>query len=277
MSPSPSRQPVGAAAPSTSTAALQQRAEAALQAMGGAAGSSGTSTSLSNFQKDLDAVLVPEGGEGDDERTPVQKFLFPDEEELPDNLSLPVWDHLEELRERVAVAGGACVVAIASCFAFSKDLILFLEAPVADAGVRFLQLSPGEFFFTTLKVSWGGRGEGVGRLAQGVLGADGTLGRLPLARPHPTDGGVRGAAHRRAHGAVRDHRVRGARPHARRAAVPGAHHFWLLHPLLHGVSLGARSLFAVHHSGTAAAALTARHYRHLLWAVCAASCFRTRS
>eukprot|EP00983_Pelagomonas_calceolata_P025606 803876-Pelagomonas_calceolata.AAC.1 len=26
-------------------------------------------------------------------------------------------------------------------------------APVADAGVRFLQLSPGEFFFTTLKVS----------------------------------------------------------------------------------------------------------------------------
>jgi sec-independent protein translocase protein TatC len=30
--------------------------------------------------------------------------------------------------------------------------VLFLEAPVADAGVRFLQLSPGEFFFTTFKV-----------------------------------------------------------------------------------------------------------------------------
>jgi hypothetical protein len=30
---------------------------------------------------------------------------------------------------------------------------VFLEAPVASAGVRFLQLSPGEFFFTTLKVS----------------------------------------------------------------------------------------------------------------------------
>ena len=29
---------------------------------------------------------------------------------------------------------------------------MFLELPVADAGVRFLQLSPGEFFFTTLKV-----------------------------------------------------------------------------------------------------------------------------
>ena len=30
---------------------------------------------------------------------------------------------------------------------------MFLEAPVAQQGVRFLQLSPGEFFFTTLKVS----------------------------------------------------------------------------------------------------------------------------
>lgn len=63
-----------------------------------------------------------------------------------------VWDHLEELRERVGVAVGASVVAILTCFAFSKDLVVFLEAPVADAGVRFLQLSPGEFFFTTLKV-----------------------------------------------------------------------------------------------------------------------------
>ena len=42
--------------------------------------------------------------------------------------------------------------AVAVCFAFSKDLVVFLEAPVAAQGVRFLQLSPGEFFFTTLKV-----------------------------------------------------------------------------------------------------------------------------
>jgi sec-independent protein translocase protein TatC len=33
-----------------------------------------------------------------------------------------------------------------------QELVMFLELPVADAGVRFLQLSPGEFFFTTLKV-----------------------------------------------------------------------------------------------------------------------------
>ena len=48
-----------------------------------------------------------------------------------------------------ALAAGAAVL---TCFAVSKDLVVFLEAPVASQGVRFLQLSPGEFFFTTLKV-----------------------------------------------------------------------------------------------------------------------------
>jgi hypothetical protein len=65
---------------------------------------------------------------------------------------MPIWDHLEELRERVLVGALAAAVAIGGCFCFSKELVLFLEAPVADAGVRFLQLSPGEFFFTTFKV-----------------------------------------------------------------------------------------------------------------------------
>ena len=66
---------------------------------------------------------------------------------------MPIWDHLDELRERVLLAALAAAVAVAGCFAFSRDLVVFLEAPVADQGVRFLQLSPGEFFFTTLKVA----------------------------------------------------------------------------------------------------------------------------
>lgn len=48
----------------------------------------------------------------------------------------------------VLAVGGAIV----GCFAFSKELILILEAPVKEQGVRFLQLAPGEFFFTTVKV-----------------------------------------------------------------------------------------------------------------------------
>ena len=67
--------------------------------------------------------------------------------------SMPIWDHLDELRERVIVAALAAATAVLTCFVFSKDLVVFLEAPVAEQGVRFLQLSPGEFFFTTIKVN----------------------------------------------------------------------------------------------------------------------------
>jgi hypothetical protein len=35
-------------------------------------------------------------------------------------LQLPIWDHLEELRERVLVAGLAALVAIVGCFCYSK-------------------------------------------------------------------------------------------------------------------------------------------------------------
>ena len=49
-----------------------------------------------------------------------QAFLYPDPEELPENFELPIWDHLDELRERVLVAVLACTAAIAACFCFSK-------------------------------------------------------------------------------------------------------------------------------------------------------------
>lgn len=88
-----------------------------------------------------------------EEKSPIEKFLNPGKDELPDDFRMPVWDHLEELRERVLVSVLACGVAILTCFVFSKDLVVFLEAPVAAQGVRFLQLSPGEFFFTTMQVA----------------------------------------------------------------------------------------------------------------------------
>jgi sec-independent protein translocase protein TatC len=82
----------------------------------------------------------------------VEQWLNPPEEELPDDFEMPIWDHLDELRERVLVGGLAAAAAVLTCFLFAKDLVVFLEAPVAAQGVRFLQLSPGEFFFTTIKV-----------------------------------------------------------------------------------------------------------------------------
>ncbi|XP_008800920.2 sec-independent protein translocase protein TATC, chloroplastic-like [Phoenix dactylifera] len=101
-----------------------------------------------NFQEDS-----PESIKQDNGQSTVYNFLYPSKEHLPDDKEMSIFDHLEELRQRIFVSVLAVGAAILGCFAFSKDLILLLEAPVSAQGVRFLQLSPGEFFFTTLKVS----------------------------------------------------------------------------------------------------------------------------
>lgn len=82
----------------------------------------------------------------------IYNFLYPSQELLPDDKEMSIFDHLEELRERIFISVAAVGVAMLGCFAVSKDLIVFLEAPVKTQGVKFLQLAPGEFFFTTLKV-----------------------------------------------------------------------------------------------------------------------------
>jgi len=64
------------------------------------------------------------------EPTAVEKFFFPDKEDLDKDFELPIWDHLDELRERVLLAGLAGLAGVAICFCFSKDLVYFLEAPV---------------------------------------------------------------------------------------------------------------------------------------------------
>ncbi|KAM7484614.1 hypothetical protein LguiA_000623 [Lonicera macranthoides] len=85
--------------------------------------------------------------------SPIYNFLYPSKELLPGDEEMSLFDHLEELRQRIFIsvlAVGACML---GCFSYSKELILLLQAPVRTQGVRFLQLAPGEFFFTTLKVS----------------------------------------------------------------------------------------------------------------------------
>lgn len=88
----------------------------------------------------------------DKQENPLFDFLYPSKDLLPDDKEMSIFDHLEELRQRIFVSVLAVGAAMLGCFAFSKELIMVLEAPVKAQGVRFLQLAPGEFFFTTLKV-----------------------------------------------------------------------------------------------------------------------------
>ena len=52
----------------------------------------------------------------------------------------------------MAIASIGMLMLVLICFVYAKDLVLLLQEPVAEKGVRFLQLTPGEYFFTTVKV-----------------------------------------------------------------------------------------------------------------------------
>lgn len=44
---------------------------------------------------------------------------------------MTIWEHLEELRERALISFGSVAALILVAFCFSKDLVIFLEQPVA--------------------------------------------------------------------------------------------------------------------------------------------------
>jgi len=72
-------------------------------------------------------------------------------DDLPDDVEMSLFDHLEELRQRIFYSLIALVVGAVGCFLFVKPLVKLLEAPAR--GIKFLQLAPGEFFFVSLKVA----------------------------------------------------------------------------------------------------------------------------
>lgn len=74
-----------------------------------------------------------------------------DSDELPDEAEMSIFEHLEELRRRIFYALIAIGVGIGGCFLVVKPIVQLLEVPAQ--GVKFLQLSPGEYFFVSIKVA----------------------------------------------------------------------------------------------------------------------------
>ena len=72
-------------------------------------------------------------------------------DEAPNDIEMSIFDHLEELRQRIFYALIAVVIAIIGCFIFVDRIVKLLEVPAQ--GAKFLQLSPGEYFFVSLKVA----------------------------------------------------------------------------------------------------------------------------
>ena len=104
---------------------------------------------------DVDTVNVPSstadlGLENNDEqgkRNLEDEFL----DQLPDEVEMSLFDHLEELRQRIFYALIAVVLGVIGCFIAVRPIVQLLEAPAQ--GVKFLQLAPGEYFFVSIKVA----------------------------------------------------------------------------------------------------------------------------
>ncbi|PSO46880.1 MAG: twin-arginine translocase subunit TatC [Cyanobacteria bacterium SW_9_44_58] len=71
--------------------------------------------------------------------------------EIPDETEMSIFDHLEELRWRIFYSLIAVGVGIIGCFIFVEPIVEVLKVPAQ--GVKFLQLSPGEYFFVSIKVA----------------------------------------------------------------------------------------------------------------------------
>lgn len=86
-----------------------------------------------------------------DIKTPPQEDTNRYLDELPDEVEMSLFDHLEELRQRIFYALIAVGIGVIACFLVVKPLVQWLEIPAQ--GVKFLQLAPGEFFFVSIKVA----------------------------------------------------------------------------------------------------------------------------
>jgi sec-independent protein translocase protein TatC len=97
----------------------------------------------------LDTVSPPLQPDAQAKPQPSQEEI-PEDEQL-DDVEMSLFDHLEELRQRIFYALIAVGVGIIACFTVVRPIVQLLERPAQ--GVKFLQLAPGEFFFVSLKVA----------------------------------------------------------------------------------------------------------------------------
>ena len=74
------------------------------------------------------------------------------DEDLPNEVEMPLVDHLEELRQRVLSSLLAVVVSALLCLLAVKPLVRLLEAPAS--GIHFLQLAPGDRVLDCRSYSW---------------------------------------------------------------------------------------------------------------------------
>lgn len=86
---------------------------------------------------------------------PPEPQISPDDDDyldqIPDEVEMSLFDHLEELRQRLFYSLISLVIGIVICFIAVKPIVQILAVPAQ--GVKLLQLAPGEYFFVSIKVA----------------------------------------------------------------------------------------------------------------------------
>lgn len=67
-------------------------------------------------------------------------------------LELPFSEHIEELRQRIFFVFWIILLLTCAAFIEVKSLVKILELPISN--VKFFQISPGEYFISTIKISF---------------------------------------------------------------------------------------------------------------------------
>ena len=67
-------------------------------------------------------------------------------------LELPFTEHIQEVRTRVFSLISIALLLTLICFLEIKTIVQLLESPIND--LKFFQISPGEYFFLTFKISF---------------------------------------------------------------------------------------------------------------------------
>nr|YP_009295974.1 Sec-independent translocase component C [Schizymenia dubyi]AOM64909.1 Sec-independent translocase component C [Schizymenia dubyi] len=70
---------------------------------------------------------------------------------LENETEMSIFEHLEELRQRVFLSLLIFIITTIVCFVYIKHIAYLLQQPAI--GIKFLQLAPGEYFFASIKVA----------------------------------------------------------------------------------------------------------------------------
>lgn len=70
---------------------------------------------------------------------------------ITNDIKMSFFEHIEELRHRTIKAVVFFIITTSISFTYVKDIAYLLQEPAL--GVKFLQLAPGEYFFSSIKIS----------------------------------------------------------------------------------------------------------------------------